>query len=200
MSSRFQDWQHDQSDLLTEVWVVCHRCASPGVVRSTVPYWQSTPTFTCSACGLSLRGRHTSWVGPCHGWVRSRCSQCGRWLHHSLRSANGYGPRRFKLQCPGCSLLNDAPVEWSPESSGPPVDPTFGLALRLQTPCLGHTLWAYNPKHLDFLRSYVEAKVRERVPNANASLASRLPKWLKLARNRRSALAALDKLAENAAA
>lgn len=55
-------------------------------------------------------------------------------------------------------------------------------------------LWAYNSDHLAFLRGYVEADLREREPNANASLASRLPKWLKSAKNRESVLRAVKRL------
>jgi hypothetical protein len=51
-------------------------------------------------------------------------------------------------------------------------------------------LWAYNAEHLDFLEEYVRASIREREPNRNASLASRLPAWLKSAKNREAVLAA----------
>ena len=72
--------------------------------------------------------------------------------------------------------------------------PHFGLGLWLQTPCAGRAFWAYNAEHLDFLRHYVEAAVRERTPNANATLASRLPKWVKSSKNRDTILRAIDKL------
>ncbi|MFI6507876.1 hypothetical protein ACIBCT_09745 [Streptosporangium sp. NPDC050855] len=45
-------------------------------------------------------------------------------------------------------------------------------------------LWAYDAEHLDFLERYVRAFIREREPNRNGSLASRLPAWLKDAKNR----------------
>ncbi|WP_336212225.1 hypothetical protein [Nonomuraea sp. LPB2021202275-12-8] len=49
-------------------------------------------------------------------------------------------------------------------------------------------LWAYNAEHLDFLERYVRAFIREREPNRNGSLASRLPAWLKDAKNRDAVL------------
>jgi hypothetical protein len=55
-------------------------------------------------------------------------------------------------------------------------------------------LWAYNREHLIFLRDYVAAMLRERVPNANASLASRLPAWLKKGANRSAVLKAVERL------
>ncbi|WP_049558181.1 hypothetical protein [Nonomuraea sp. SBT364] len=50
-------------------------------------------------------------------------------------------------------------------------------------------LWAYDAEHLDFLERYVRASIREREPNRNGSLASRLPAWLKYAKSRDQVLA-----------
>ena len=69
-----------------------------------------------------------------------------------------------------------------------------GLPLWLQTPCWGQVLWAYDADHLDFLERYVRASIRERQPNRNTSLASRLPAWLKDAKHRRDVLAAIGRL------
>jgi hypothetical protein len=73
-------------------------------------------------------------------------------------------------------------------------DDYFGLPLWLQTRCCGHVLWANNEGHLLFLERYVGAKLRERVPNRNGSLPSRLPTWIKLARNRDELLRCLARL------
>lgn len=77
---------------------------------------------------------------------------------------------------------------------GASVDWYFRLPLWLQISCCGKTLWAYNEKHLDFLANYVGAKLRERTPNTNKSLASRLPQWIKSAKNRDEILKAIEKL------
>src|SRR5215212_7033778 len=64
------------------------------------------------------------------------------------------------------------------------LDWYFGLPLWLQTPCAGQVLWAWNEWHLDWMERYVAADLRERTPNINMSLASRLPRWIKSAKNR----------------
>ncbi|MFI8685911.1 hypothetical protein [Rossellomorea sp. NPDC077527] len=64
----------------------------------------------------------------------------------------------------------------------------------LTTNCCGDTLWAYNKEHLIFLESYVGALVRERVPNINQSVASRLPGWIKSVKNRDAVLKCIEKL------
>ncbi|WP_125077846.1 hypothetical protein [Rufibacter latericius] len=58
------------------------------------------------------------------------------------------------------------------------------LKLFLEVECCGHLLWAVNIDHLNFLESYVESSLRERIPNINQSMASRLPNWIKDAKNR----------------
>lgn len=56
----------------------------------------------------------------------------------------------------------------------------FCFPLWLRTDFEGHVLWAYNIKHLDFLRDHIDAKLRERNGQElfNKSLGSRLPKWM----------------------
>ncbi|WP_326281641.1 hypothetical protein [Tamlana sp. 2201CG12-4] len=64
----------------------------------------------------------------------------------------------------------------------------------LKVPCCGQILWAMNLEHLDFLERYVESDLRERIPNINKSLASRLPKWIKSSKNRLEILKCIKKL------
>jgi len=79
------------------------------------------------------------------------------------------------------------------------MEPLTGLPLWLQTPCAGHVLWAWSAWHLDFIERYVSADLRERTPNINTSLASRLPKWIKSARHRKEILKGIRRLRERLA-
>ena len=54
-------------------------------------------------------------------------------------------------------------------------------------------LWAYNDRHLDFLQRFVSATLRERRP-VHSSLVSRLPDWVKAAKNRAAVKTALGRL------
>lgn len=74
------------------------------------------------------------------------------------------------------------------------VDNCFGLPLWLQTPCAGHTLWAFNARHLAYLKEFLQAELRERHGTANASVISRLPAWMKSAKHRDEALRAVQRL------
>ena len=70
--------------------------------------------------------------------------------------------------------------------TGTDVDPWFHLPLRLRARACGHTVWAYNERHLDLLRRFVAAghRTRDATPTRIHSVASRLPAWFKDAGNR----------------
>jgi hypothetical protein len=80
----------------------------------------------------------------------------------------------------------------------------FRLPLWLEMPCCGESLWAYNEVHLNFLENFVRAEIREtglktrQVENpysyVNKTLASRLPQWIKSAKNRAEILRCIEKL------
>jgi hypothetical protein len=78
-------------------------------------------------------------------------------------------------------------------------DDYFRLPLWLVTPCAGELLRALNARHLAAIESYVLADLRERRRDpehgwSNQSFASRLPKWIKAAKNRAEVANALARL------
>jgi hypothetical protein len=103
-----------------------------------------------------------------------------------------FAPRR--MVCTNCVYRS----EWRAGELhiGASYDWYFRLPLWLQVECAGETLWAYNEKHLAFIGNYAAAKLRERTPNTNKSLASRLPSWIKRAKNRDRVLKAVERLRE----
>jgi len=106
--------------------------------------------------------------------------------------------RSLPLTCHGCGAVTEVGVEISAVTApGALVDACFGLLLFLQTPCVGHVLWAYNARHLRYLRylkDVLAAGLRERRGVGNASIVSRLPVWLKQAKHRDEALRAVGRL------
>lgn len=135
-----------------------------------------------------------------------RCPQCSQrarvaWLvthedeEYAARSTNGkyallFRPR--KLSCLHCGHTRR--WEGGVVSYGGPHDWYFRLPLWLQTPCCGQTLWALNREHLDFLERYTSARLRTKLQEPgpgktrNHSLASKLPQWMKSAKNREAIL------------
>jgi hypothetical protein len=110
-----------------------------------------------------------------------RCKKCATMTWEPFKS-------RPKLVCEKCGLVAVSPTV----SYGRPE--ICGVSLWLKTGCCSNTLWAYNRDHLDFLENYVSASIREQLPNINRSLVSRLPAWIKSAKNRESILNCINKL------
>ncbi len=142
-------------------------------------------------CGIP---QDTRWIGPVVLNARARCRRCGRWLE--VRRKLKTPPRlpTIGLPCASCQVSTAAQYSLAHPPPTAAIDQCFGLPLVLQTACAGHTLWAYNPEHLAFLRAYLEADLREDHATSHSSAASRLPRWLKLARHRAEALRAVARL------
>lgn len=115
-----------------------------------------------------------------------------------------HSPRR--LICAGCGHVIDQAggmwnVRFGHERVGTVHDPFFQCRLWLQADCCGHVLWAYNLRHLDYLRSYVAADLRERSRcdpetgwHRRMTMAAKLPAWLKSAKNRADVMRGIDRL------
>ena len=144
---------------------------------------------------------------------------CPRCAARALVRDTGEGDaRRIRLTCAACGHArgwsgNVGSVAYGPDASrypagavgiGAPVDWYFHLPLWLQAPCRGHTLWAYNARHLRFLRDLVSADLRERERDPrlgwrNGSLASRLPAWMLDGAHRDDVVRVIDALLARAA-
>ena len=75
----------------------------------------------------------------------------------------------------------------------------FGLPLFYTIKGKQGNLYAYNDDHLDYLKQFISAKLRTRKCSekygwSNGSQISRLPKWVKLAKNRTKLLKDIEKL------
>lgn len=134
-----------------------------------------------------------------------RCDKCARVIPRDKRDWTAeerkiytrllFAPRR--LSCEYCGYSK----EWegkkvSYNESG--KDWYFGAALWLQGNCTGEWLWALNLRHLQFMEDFVKADFRE--THWSKSLASSLPEWMKLGKNREDVLKCMAKMREMAVA
>lgn len=112
----------------------------------------------------------------------------------------------LRLGCTECGHAKTAPWSRRHYERGPEMslvtyeydDPPFGAALWLEAKyCGGNRLWALNERHLEYLAGYVAETQCEREfpsPPGNRQLAYKLPKWMKLAKNRDEVLKTIDRL------
>ncbi|RZL38881.1 MAG: hypothetical protein EOO96_01940 [Pedobacter sp.] len=116
--------------------------------------------------------------------VKLICPNCGYNKMPDKNFIGLYNSKKTKIQISGVVVI----------SAG--IDPYFYLPLWLKTTIGENTLWAYNYEHLNFIKDFVRAKLRERNIDdiRNKSLGSRLPKWLTSHKNRELVLKAIDRL------
>ncbi len=130
------------------------------------------------------------------------CPRCDKCAEISRIGKNGHSTIA-RLVCPNCGYSKDR--EMNGWRVGGPEDWYFQLPLWLQRSCAGNVLWAYNLDHLAYIESYVAADHRQRNPDStavirNATMASRLPRWMIDAKNRHDVMQAIKALREKAAA
>ncbi|MEM6988455.1 MAG: hypothetical protein AAF499_18215 [Pseudomonadota bacterium] len=134
-------------------------------------------------------------------WVE--CPRCAQRATHKPIEGGAPGgvfaPRR--LVCAGCSLAR----EWQKTSlqsnwrQSPARDDYFNAVLWLRESLGRNELWAYNPRHLDLIEQFVAAKHRQRTRDnvlgwANRRFTSRLPAWIKAAKNRQDILKTIERI------
>ena len=135
--------------------------------------------------------------------VLVRCPRCDS--RATVRNIEAAGPAEdrpygtYRLQCESCAHRADIAPTWYVFGNlrGRAIDPFFQAPLFLQLDTRLGTVFAYNEAHLEWLDQLIRADLRERTHldgHANSSMASRLPRWMKLAKNRDAMISAIDKL------
>jgi transcription elongation factor Elf1 len=95
--------------------------------------------------------------------IAIRCSKCGK--------TENYEPRNKSH-------------EWFFKNTGKPSDGYFGLPIWLTGNFRGNNFFAFNYKHLDYLKQYITAELRERNNRTHSTMVEKLPVWIKSAKNR----------------
>ena len=196
--------------------VCCPRCSAAGVVRyeSTAGSRLIVARFACGSCALALTSPPTHafdleplpgapWYGCVHFHGSRICGYCGaRWLRHDeTMSADAVLGKHFDttVRCDRCG--REHPLALSMRrvrDMAGGCEPVFGLRLALSGDvAAGKTVWAYNSAHLAEIKRFVSAQLREYGASTNSSFASRLPAWIKSARNRGKVLAAIMRIERN---
>ncbi|MFI7407750.1 hypothetical protein ACIBU0_03575 [Streptomyces sp. NPDC049627] len=123
-----------------------------------------------------------------------RCPRCDEMARYERRpavapDARGASHPQRRLVCRSCGLART-----SSGAEGRCVRPV----LYLRTETRHGVVWAYNLEHLDLLRRFVAASLRERPPwyehGRKMTYVARLPSWIKSAKNRDEVLHAIDRI------
>lgn len=177
-----------------EQWVKCIKCGQAGIVQNH--------RFACLHCGLILQNddKHRYWFGECELYADGRCYYCGGKYNfreaHTKLTGNVRGFKTTKvISCQFCQKDNAIePSICKMAEYG--YDNYFGMPLLLTAKFKDKLFWAYNGEHLAELKAFIGAELRERPEFgwSNSSMISRLPLWIKSAKNRDELLKVIDKL------
>ncbi|WP_370748105.1 hypothetical protein [Streptomyces sp. MnatMP-M17] len=108
-----------------------------------------------------------------------------------------FAPRR--LVCRSCGLSRESGKGLGfLRGTGQATDPYFNVLLSLQIETRHGWLWAYNLEHLELIRQFVQAPLRERASwdetGRKMTVVARLPAWIKRAKNRTEILRAIKRI------
>ncbi|WP_444885826.1 hypothetical protein [Microbulbifer sp. PSTR4-B] len=197
MNTRYLDEGFPLLHWATEIEAVCPKCNEVGVISGN-PYWKDwRATFLCHGCSHSLQTDRDGWHGPVLGMGRRPCGTCGhQWVRVEkvFDDASKINGESTKSKCPQCKSENKVSLKFTrTEPTDHAIDPFFGLELALKEDTRHGTVWAYGATHLEQLKLYTSAQLREG-DGTKWSYFTRLPKWLKTSKNRKMVLKAISKL------
>lgn len=109
-----------------------------------------------------------------------------------------YEENMARIYCPDCGYNKEVTTETSFLGSKghwrAPANHYFGADLWLKHPFKNDVFWAYNEAHLEYLRQYVAADLREHKDRQHYTLLEKLPKFYHEAKNRDPLLKIIEKL------
>lgn len=179
---------------MREFLVECPKCSELAVITSDLSYDTSNDKLVCSSCNHIEKADDLVRYNVV---VKRVCDNCGK-PFESIVPNNKHKVNRLIVPCPNCGVVrtykprNDAyRTAYNNSKVG---DPIFNLPLWYQTSIKGEAFWAYNREHLNEIRNYVSAKLRERQTTTHTTMVEKLPNFIKSAKNRKAILKAIDKL------
>jgi hypothetical protein len=133
---------------------------------------------------------------------RPRCDGVARVIPAPLDDAGAdtsiWTTRRVVCRLCAFSRVSDGNRLILNRGPGQAHDPYLGLPLWLQSETRHGRLWAYNLEHLQLIRQFVQATLREHAPWHLAvrrmTVVGRLPTWVKLAKNRAEVLQTIERM------
>jgi DNA-directed RNA polymerase subunit RPC12/RpoP len=183
-----------------DILVECPHCRKKAHVLADiegerVPFvYNARRVFRCENCFQPVDPK--AWYGPIIIFpAYGKCSKCGSDLKGKSRVVKKY-QSKMKARCEVChhEQFYKTRYETIQANDEQATDPYIGLPLWLQIPVGDEILWAYNYDHLELLKNYVSAKLREAQVGGKYSLTWKLPNFIKVAKNRDKILKAISRL------
>lgn len=200
---RFQDENKWLGNFYNEVLVRCPKCDNKATLKEVPKNCEcgncTVMTFECKKCFHKIDE-------PVYQYKTFGKHYCGNCFEKFDLESQIFKkvPERYKVKCPHCNFQEEIrPKTYAfkvePEKDGLIRDCWYNLPLWFQKEVKENIFWAYNQEHITYLERYIKASLRERNNNGsgNGTMISRLPKFIKEAKNRTKLLKILEKWKES---
>ncbi|WP_062176519.1 hypothetical protein [Dysgonomonas macrotermitis] len=174
--------------------VECPKCHKEATVSHDGSYWGwKNAELKCLHC---MHKENRADLLLYEVTVRRNCPDCGKQISAEINNLKN-PPKEMNVTCPDCSFsakytTNISSYRLVNKLNGMKGDPLFNYPLWLQGEVKRNLFWAYNREHLEEIRSYVDAELRERQSLYLMTMVARLPQFIKEAKNRDDILKKID--------
>lgn len=182
---RFQDKNISLNHFASEILVECPKCRKRAMVTRDDPKsLLSKRTLKCPNCFHSENGRKESFSVE----LKCHCSNCSSEIDVKIPNVNEK-KSTIAIKCSNCGetkVYEPRNIEqhWKYQDTGKPSEFYFGLPLWLSDNFKGNDFWAFNYDHLEYLKEYISADLREKNGRTHWTLVEKLPEWMRSAKNR----------------
>ncbi len=162
-TNRFQDKNMVLSQFENEIFVECPKCEKRAVLTKEEPLsYFSKRVLKCPNCFYSQMGRNESFNIElnCH------CANCAAPIKIDIKNVSEK-KETIAVKCSNCGKTENykprnISIEWKHQTNGKPSENYLGLPLWLTENFKGNNFWAFNYKHLEYLKQYISAGLREK--------------------------------------
>ena len=193
--TRFKDENYTINNFQNEVFVECPKCSKRAIIKKENPnsYW-SERTLTCPNCHFSQKGRKETFRVE----LKCNCSNCSAEINVIIPHVNEK-KESIAVKCKKCGVTQNyeprnIPQEWIFSDTGKSNEMYFGLPLWLSSNFRSYNFWAYNYEHLEYLKKYISANLRERNNRTHSTMVEKLPDWMKSNKNREKIIKIIEEL------
>ena len=194
-NNRFKDKNYTLSKFFNEIYVECPKCNKRAIIKKeTSDSYFSERILTCPNCYFSKKGRKETFRVE----LQCNCSNCNSKINLTIPYVNEK-KEKIAIRCKTCGITQDykprnISQEWMFENSGKVIENYFGLPLWINSSFRNYTFWAFNYEHLEYLKGYISADLRERNNRTHWTMVEKLPDWMKSSKNREKLIKLINEL------
>lgn len=195
IDNRFKDENYTLNSFQNEIFVECPKCSKRATIKKVTPFsYCSDRILSCSNCHYSQRGRKQTYRVE----LKCNCSNCAVEINLTIPNVNEKR-EKIAVKCKSCGITQEyeprnIPQEWLFSNKERVNENYFGLPLWINSNFRNYTFWAFNYEHLDYLKKYISADLRERNNRTHWTMVEKLPDWIKSSKNREKLIKLINEL------